>query len=238
MKNKIQSKTRAAAYIRVSTDEQVSEGQSLENQEARIRAYADSQGWELADTYREEGQSGKDLQRPELSRMLADIEAGNLDIVLVYKVDRLTRKQKDLWYLLEDKFESNQVGFKSVVEPFDTTTAQGKAFLGMLAVFAQLERDTIAERTKDTLANKKTNGEWVGRIPFGYRVGESGILEKDEDEQRTIERIRRLRKKGRSYRDIAKTVGIGRQAVSNLLNGNIRVRNAKYNGRLNRPGVH
>jgi len=238
MKHK--SKTvRAVGYVRVSTDEQVTEGQSLDNQTARIRAYAESQGWNLAEVYTEEGVSGKTIDRPELTRMLAGIEAGQTDIVLVYKVDRLTRKQKDLWHLLEDVFDANNVGFKSVVEPFDTTTAQGKAFLGMLAVFAQLERDTIAERTKDTLANKKRNGEWTGRIPFGYRLAENGHdLEKDPGQQKIIAKIRRLHRAGRSYRFIAEAVGVSHQTVSNLLNGNLRKRNGRYDKYLTETAVN
>ena len=236
MKKKTKT-TRAVGYVRVSTDEQVTEGQSLDNQTARIRAYAESQGWNLTEVYTEEGVSGKTIDRPELSRMLADIEAGQTDIVLVYKVDRLTRKQKDLWHLLEDVFDANSVGFKSVIEPFDTTTAQGKAFLGMLAVFAQLERDTIAERTKDTLANKKRNGEWTGRVPYGYQLVDNQLV-KDPDEQKIIDKIRRLSRAGKSYRVIAEAVGVSHQTVSNLLNGKLRKRNGRYDKYLPKEAVN
>lgn len=222
---------RAAGYVRVSTDEQAMEGQSLENQSARIKAYAESQGWDLIEIYREEGYSGKVIDRPELSKLIENIKAGKFDVILVYKVDRLTRKQKDLWYLLEDVFEARGVGFKSVIEPFDTTTAQGKAFLGMLAVFAQLERDTIAERTKDTLANKKSNGEWIGRIPYGYQLSASGNLEKNPDEQKIIAKIKRMNRQGMSCREIAGRVGVSHMTVSNLLNGSLRTRNCKYNNK-------
>jgi site-specific DNA recombinase len=195
---------RAAGYVRVSTDEQAREGCSLDNQEARIRAYAESQEWELVEMYREEGFSGKTTDRPQLQRLLADVKARWVDVVLVYRVDRLTRKQKDLWFLLEDVFEKHKVGFKSVVEPFDTTTAQGKAFLGMLAVFAQLERDTIAERTKDALANKIANGENVGAPAYGYKV-EDGKLVPVPEEQEVLALIRQLRsgKKPKTYKEIA-----------------------------------
>jgi site-specific DNA recombinase len=195
---------RAAGYVRVSTDEQAREGCSLDNQEARIRAYSDSQEWELVRIYREEGQSGKTMKRPQLLEMVEDIKAGKVDCVLVYRVDRLTRKQKDLWHLLEDVFEANGVGFKSVIEPFDTTTAQGKAFLGMLAVFAQLERDTIAERTKDALAMKIANGENVGAPAYGYKIDE-GKLVPIPDEQEVLARIRKLRsgRRPKTYKEVA-----------------------------------
>jgi len=222
------SHTRAVGYIRVSTDEQSAEGQSLDNQAARISAYAESQGWDLVEIYREEGYSGKTTDRPELGRMIADIEAGKIDIVLVYRVDRLTRKQKDLWNLLEDLFEANGVGFKSVIEPFDTTTAQGKAFLGMLAVFAQLERDTIAERTKDTLANKKNGGEWIGRVPYGFKIGEDGRLEKAPDEQKIIAEIKRLRRRELSIREISKRVKVPKSTVADIISDHMKSRNHRY----------
>jgi site-specific DNA recombinase len=195
---------RAVGYVRVSTDEQAREGCSLDNQEARIRAYSDSQEWELVRIYREEGVSGKTMKRPRLCEMVQDIEGGKVDCVLVYRVDRLTRKQKDLWHLLEDVFEANGVGFKSVIEPFDTTTAQGKAFLGMLAVFAQLERDTIAERTRDALAMKIANGENVGAPAYGYRI-EDGELVPIPEEQEILARIRKLRsgRRPKTYKDVA-----------------------------------
>ena len=127
---------------------------------------AESQGWELLKIYREEGYSGKTKDRPEFKKMIEDIKARGIDVVLVYKVDRLTRKQRVLWEMLEDIFEPQGVGFKSVVEPFDTTTAQGKAFLGMLGVFAQLKWDTISERTKDALNEKKNKREGRSASPW------------------------------------------------------------------------
>jgi len=195
--NKGKTVVRAVGYVRVSTDEQVAEGISLENQEARVRAYAESQGWELAHLYREEGYSGKIMDRPELQRMLQDLRSGGIGVVLVYKVDRLTRRQKDLWNLLEDVFEPQGVGFKSVVEPFDTTTASGKAFLGMLGVFAQLERDTISERTKDALGLKTRKGEYLGSPPLGYRAT-GGRLEPVEGELQAVRRALELRGKGKA----------------------------------------
>lgn len=201
-------KKRAVGYTRVSTDEQAREGVSLENQENKIRAYAESQEWELVKIYREEGYSGKVINRPELNKMLSDIKEGDIDTVLVYKVDRLTRKQKDLWHLLEDVFDPAGVGFKSVIEPFDTTTAQGKAFLGMLGVFAQLERDTIAERTKDSLALKTEKGEYLGTPPLGYRAIDKDLKAVDS-EIAVVRCVKKLRGNGRkkvSLRCIADTL--------------------------------
>lgn len=218
---------RAVGYVRVSTEEQARGGVSLDTQEKRIRAYAESQGWMFCGMFREEGASGKDLNRPQLQAMLTGLEADHVDVVLVYRVDRLTRKQKDLWSLLEDVFEKQGVGFKSVVEPFDTTTAQGKAFLGMLGVFAQLERDTIAERTKDALAHKKRNGDWVGRVPTGFTLDE-GRLAKDPRGQKIIARAKRLRRAGATIRTIAKKIGLPKSTVAELVKTNGNSRNSRY----------
>lgn len=185
----------AVGYIRVSTEEQVKEGISLDNQEARIRAFATAKGWDLIAIYRDAGRSGKSLRRPEIQALIENAKAKKFDVVIVYRVDRLTRKQRDLWFLLDDVFTKNDIGFISVNEPFDTTAAIGKACLGMIGLFAQLERDLISERTKDALAHKKELGGTLGR-PL--------ITELGEGELETVSYIRNLRREGLSYALIAR----------------------------------
>ena len=87
----------SVGYVRVSTNEQTTEGQSLENQSNRISSYCQSQGWNLIEIFREEGVSGKTINRPKLNQLISGVKTGNIDVILVYKVDRLTRRQKDLW---------------------------------------------------------------------------------------------------------------------------------------------
>ena len=130
--------TRAIGYVRVSTEEQAREGISIEAQKERITALATAKGWNLIKIIEDAGYSGKNLNRPGAKALLDICRKTEVDVVIVYKLDRITRKQKDLWYLLEEIFEANRVDFVSVTEAFDTTTAAGKAFLGMLGVFAQL----------------------------------------------------------------------------------------------------
>lgn len=113
---------RAACYTRVSTDEQAREGLSLPGQEERLRAFCASQGWQVAGLYVDDGYSGTTLERPGMRRLLADIAAGQVDLVVVYKLDRLSRRQMHVLHLLEDVFEPAQVGFRSATEPIDTTT--------------------------------------------------------------------------------------------------------------------
>jgi len=142
---------KAIGYVRVSTEEQAKEGISLDNQTSKIKAYCESQDWELVKVFSDEGSSGKDMRRKGLESLVSFLETDHVDVVVVYKTDRLTRKQRHLYQLLEDTFEEKGIGFKSVTEPFDTTTAMEKGFLRMLGVFAQLEGDLISERTKETL---------------------------------------------------------------------------------------
>ena len=193
---------RAAGYVRVSTDEQAREGCSLDNQEARIRAYCDSQEWDLIHILREEGYSGKTTDRPALQLLLGSVrDSADVQVVLVYKLDRLSRNQRDVLNILHE-LESHNVLFKSVTESFDTTTPGGRAFMGMLGVFNQLERDTIAERTKDALAHKKANGEPVGTPGYGWKV-ENGVWIEDEAEQAVLCKIREWYELGASYGWIA-----------------------------------
>src|SRR5579875_2069397 len=132
-----------ALYCRVSTEEQAVSGFSIDHQKERLIAYCKSQGWDNFSIYVDDGCTGTNLDRPQMQRLIRDVQAGLINTVLVYKLDRLSRKQKDVLYLLEDLFERHQVVFRSATEPFDTSTSLGRAMIGILAVFGQLERDTI-----------------------------------------------------------------------------------------------
>ena len=158
-----------ALYFRVSTEEQREQGYSLEDQKERLIAYAKSQGWDNYQLYMDDGFTGTNMNRPGLKRLIRHIEEKQISAVVVMKLDRLSRKQKDALYLLEDVFEKNNVIFKSATEPFDTSTPLGKAMIGVLAVFAQLERDMIVERTTAGRRQRVSQGKWHGgQVPFGY----------------------------------------------------------------------
>ncbi len=172
---------RAALYLRVSTEEQAKEGFSVSAQRERLEAYCASQGWTIADTYADEGFSGKNLDRPEMQRMLMDISSGLVDVVLTWKLDRLSRRQVDALHLIEDVLAPRKVGLRSATEPFDTTTPAGMAMVGMLAVFAQLELATIIERVRFGYHQRLSLGKWSGQPPYGFRYGHSGVLEEDPE---------------------------------------------------------
>jgi site-specific DNA recombinase len=195
---------RAAGYIRVSTDEQAEHGVSLPSQKSRIIAYCQSQNWSLHDLYVDDGYSGKDLNRPGMSKLIDDVKERKIDAIIVIKLDRLSRRQKDVLYLLEDVFEPNGIGFKSVSEPFDTTTPFGKAAIGMMAVFAQLERETIVERVRDGKKEAAKQGRFMGGYtPYGYKFNNKK-LEINDLEAETVRLIfSEYLTSGKGYQHIA-----------------------------------
>lgn len=164
------AKTRIAVYVRVSTQEQAKEGYSIGEQIDRLNKYADAHGWLVIKVYTDAGHSGSNQNRPALQEMIADVKAGLIDKVLVYKLDRLSRSQKDTLELIEDVFLKNNCDFESMTEKFDTSTSFGRAMVGILAVFAQLEREQIRERMSMGIEARMKEGKWRGgkAIPFGY----------------------------------------------------------------------
>jgi site-specific DNA recombinase len=196
---------RIAIYIRVSTEEQAQQGYSIDAQKERLIAFCTSQGWEDFTLYIDDGYTGTNLNRPALKRMIRHIEEKKLDVVLVYKLDRLGRKQLDVLHLLEEVFEKNGVAFKSATEPFDTSTPLGKAMLGILAVFAQLERDMIVERTTAGRRQRLSQGLWHGGpVPFGYTWNKAAQqLEIVPEEAHIVREIYRQYLQGQSRLAIA-----------------------------------
>lgn len=152
----------ALVYVRVSTSRQVAEGIGLDTQEARCRAYAAHMGWTVQEVFADEGLSGKDgvADRPGLAALIAAHRATPDSVVLVYSISRLARRQRLLWDLLDDR--SHALPVVSATEPFDATTPMGRAMLGMIAVWSQLEADMVSERTTDALAELKAQGKKLG----------------------------------------------------------------------------
>ncbi|HDR3483965.1 TPA: recombinase family protein [Bacillus pacificus] len=172
---------KAAIYIRVSTQDQV-ENYSIEVQRERIRAYCKAKNWDIYDEYIDGGYSGSNLDRPDIKRLLNDLK--KIDVVVVYKLDRLSRSQRDTLELIEEHFLKNKVDFVSITETLDTSTPFGKAMIGILSVFAQLERETIAERMRMGHIKRAENGlrgNGGDYDPSGYtRVDGKLILKPDE----------------------------------------------------------
>lgn len=160
---------RVALYPRVSSHEQT-EGYSIGEQIERLTDYCKAMQWNIHKIYTDPGYSGGSMDRPGLQEMLKDIKAGKIDKVVVYKLDRLSRSQKDTMMLIEDEFLAYGVDFVSMSENFDTSTPFGRAMIGILAVFAQLERENIKERTMMGKEARAKEGKWHGgsTVPIGY----------------------------------------------------------------------
>ena len=184
---------RCAVYTRVSTDEGLDqEYNSIDAQRDAGHAYIASQraeGWiPVADDYDDPAYSGGNMDRPALKRLLADIEAGRIDIVVVYKIDRLTRSLTDFSKMIE-LFERHGVSFVSVTQQFNTTNSMGRLMLNILLSFAQFEREVTGERIRDKIAASKKKGLWMGGIPpLGYDVKDRRLVI-NEREARTVRHI-------------------------------------------------
>lgn len=193
MKSPVVKTLRCAIYTRVSTEHGLDqEFNSLDNQREAAEAYIKSQaheGWRcLPDLYDDGGFSGGSIQRPGLQRLLHDIQARQLDIVVVYKVDRLTRSLADFAKLVE-LFDAHDVSFVSVTQAFNTTNSMGRLTLNVLLSFAQFEREVTGERIRDKIAASKRKGIWMGGVlPLGYRV-EARKLIVVEEEAATVRMI-------------------------------------------------
>lgn len=158
-----------ACYCRVSTENQI-ENYSIEEQKERLEAFCKAKGWSKPEMFVDPGFSGGTLERPALRNLLNNVKRGKFQTVVVYKLDRLSRSQKDTLYLIEDVFNKYNVSFVSVCENFDTGTPFGKAMIGILSVFAQLEKDQITERFTMGRIGRAKNGLFHGggNAPTGY----------------------------------------------------------------------
>ncbi len=187
---------RCAIYTRVSTDQGLEQDfNSLDAQREASEAYIKSQaheGWRLIrDRYDDGGYSGGSMDRPALQKLLADLEARRIDVIVVYKVDRLTRSLADFAKLVE-MFDKHEVSFVSVTQSFNTTTSMGRLTLNVLLSFAQFEREVTGERIRDKIAASKKKGMWMGGVvPLGYRV-EDRALRIVEDHAEIVRSLFRL----------------------------------------------
>lgn len=201
---------KTAIYVRVSTDAQREEGYSIEAQKEMAEAYVRSKGIKNFKFYVDGGFSGSNIERPALKQLIEDVKLGKINMVVVYKLDRLSRSQKDTLYLIEDVFNPHNVDFVSMNESMDTSTPLGRLMLGILSAFAQLERENIKERTRMGMKERVKSGLWPGggRIPFGYDYDKkTGVLVPNKDAQ-LVKKAYRLYSEGYSTAKIAKILGL------------------------------
>lgn len=196
---------KVVGYVRVSTEEQATSGQSLDAQREKLAAYAKLYDLELIEIVVDAGQSAKTLNRPGLQRVLAMLERGEVDGLLIAKLDRLTRSVADWQKLIAAHF-GDKAGKQlfSVADSIDTRTAAGRLVLNVLLSVAQWERETIAERTRDALQHKIRKGERCGKVRYGYDLAADGrTLLPNPEQQEVMRLVAELRASGKPLREIA-----------------------------------
>lgn len=196
-------KAKAIGYIRVSTQEQAESGLSLSYQGAKIRSYCEALDIELLDVVADAGFSAKSMNRPAMQDIIKMIERKEVDAVVILKLDRLTRSVKDLGFITE-LINKTGVALVSVQDSINTSTAAGRLVLNVLGSVAQWERESNGERVKAAMSVKKSAGQRVGDVPYGFDLADDGVtLVENPNEQKALELIRELRAKGLSFRKIA-----------------------------------
>lgn len=183
---------KVAIYIRVSTMSQMEEGYSIDEQKAKLESYCSIKDWNIYKVYTDGGFSGSTTERPALEQLIKDAQSKLFDTVLVYKLDRLSRSQKDTLYLIEDIFLKNNIEFVSLLENFDTSTPFGRAVIGLLSVFAQLEREQIKERMQLGKLGRAKSGKSMmwSKTSYGYDYDkETGSLTVNEYEALAVKEI-------------------------------------------------
>lgn len=185
--------------------------------------------------YEDPGFSGAALERPAIKQLIQDCIDGKIDSVYVYKLDRLSRNPKDALYLINDVFKKNGVSFNSYSENFDPNTHIGEAMLSIIATFAQLERETILERTRIGLQKRAEDGYWRGggKVPFAYDYNkETGMLEVNPERKVIFDLMKSLRIQGYSYPELSKITGYDESWIQGILNAKTNLGKIPYKGEL------
>lgn len=231
-----------ALYVRVSTKEQL-DGYSIDEQTERLKAYCKAKGFKKYKEYTDGGFSGGSLDRPALTQLLKDVKSGKVKTVMVYKLDRLSRSQKDTLYIIEDVLLKNDCGFVSLTENFDTNTPFGKAMIGILSVFAQLEREQIKERMSLGMEGRAKGGKYHGGgyAPFGYTY-KDGQLKINQYEAKQVRECYKLFLEGLTFAQISRKFydkGYKRTnqywtpvSIKRCLTNEIYIGKVKYNGEI------
>jgi site-specific DNA recombinase len=177
------AKPLAAIYIRVSTQDQVQHGFSLDAQQDSLQNYAKAMGYDLFKIYRDEGKSAKDMNRPEMKQMLSDAKENKFSAIFIYKLDRFSRSLKDL-ILTIDQLKEWGIDFISLQDKIETTSASGKLMFHIISSFAEFERNIIGDRTKFGMERKAKEGGSITRAPKGYSlINKQLVLNKEQAEE-------------------------------------------------------
>lgn len=189
-------KMNACVYTRVSTAEQAAEGYSIEEQGRMCRAAIESKNWNYVGEYSDPGISGRTMERDGLQAMIAAIDRGEVQAVVIYKLDRLSRKQRDTMMLIEDVFLKSNVALVSLNETLDTSTPWGRAMIGILSSFNQMESENIQARTYMGRQAKAAQGGYAGgKPPYGYKAVDGNLVIVPEEAE-VVRLVYAMRKRG------------------------------------------
>jgi site-specific DNA recombinase len=226
---------RAIFYARVSSEGQV-DNTSIDTQLDRGKAYAMSQGWTLDKVFIDGGESAKSTDRIQFQAMIGYIRENPVDVLLTFKLDRLSRNLKDLLIFIDDTLDPKGIALQSVTENFNTQSAEGRLFLQMLGSFAEFERKRINERTMSGKKATAKKGGWNGgHVPYGYQRIEGSQFDFDiqTEEAKVVEQVFRLRSQGTGYGKIQQLTGcqLSRQGIKNMID------NPFYCGKIRFGGI-
>jgi len=219
-----------AIYVRVSTEEQAKEGLSIDAQIDKCKAFCKARDWDVFKIYKDAGYSAGSLNRPALELLLRDAQEKKFKTILVYKIDRFSRKLKDLIMVLE-KLKEKEINFTSVTEQIDTTSAMGEAFFQIIGVFAQLERGMVKERVELAFDRKIKFGEALFRAPYGY-IYQNKKLVPDPENSKKIKEIFEMWSQDIDYKEISKKFKIPVSTFYQIIKNKIYIGKIKYRGKM------
>ncbi|WP_075809113.1 recombinase family protein [Paraclostridium sordellii] len=229
-------KKRAVGYCRISTLMQV-DNTSLKDQEDKIRMYCKLHDIEVDKIFIDKAVSGKSTDRPEYYNMMNYVKENDVDMIVVYKNDRIHRSLYNLLAMIYE-LQNHEVALVSVTEMFDTSTPQGMLFLQMLGSFAEFERAVINERTRNGRIARVKENKFVGGKPaLGYKIDENGKFKIDEKEAEIVKDIFNLRSKGNSLAKIGSKYGFSKQKVDYILKNKMYMGIFKYNGKKEKNNI-
>ena len=221
---------KVAIYSRVSTEEQAREGLSVDAQIDKCKAFCHARCWAVFKVYKDAGFSAGSLNRPALELLLRDAQEQRFNIILVYKIDRFSRKLKDLITILEELKEKN-INFTSVTEQIDTTSAMGEAFFQIIGVFAQLERGMVKERVELAFDRKIKFGEVLYRAPLGYAFKNKKLV-LDTENAKKVSEVFNMWASDISYGEISKRFNIPKSTLYQIIRNPIYLGKVRYKGNL------
>jgi site-specific DNA recombinase len=225
---------KAIFYARVSSEGQV-DNTSIDTQLDRGRAYAISQGWTLDKVFIDGGESGKNTDRTHFQEMVGYIRENPVDVLLTFKLDRLSRNLKDILVFIDDNLNPKGIALQSVTENFNTQSAEGRLFLQMLGSFAEFERRRIGDRCMSGKTATAKKGGWNGgKVPYGYQRIEGSQFDFDiqPEEAKTVEQVFRLRSQGIGYGKIKELSAcpLSRQGIKNMIGNPFYAGKVRFNG--------